>query len=404
MSAWRLALVLPVACFAQATVAAQGVQMTFEDALARARAQAPSVLIARARIEEARGRLAGARVRYRDNPTIDGSTGPRFLGDRTVTDFDLGVSQVIETGGQRAARIAGADAGIRRETATAADITRLALRDVAIAWLRTLYAQERVALLARAEAIAADVATVATRRYTAGDIAILDVNVALARARAARMSADALRSTSAGQLQRLLGLPAGALPTARGTLRRTPGEDLSALVAAIDNRPDIQALRADIADAEADVRLGRAAGRPEVGIGARLKREEGHSAMIGELTVALPVFSRGQELLATGAARASRMRMEVDATRAAAVAEVEQLYAAYGITQGAVVALEQDALPGLDENDALAQRSFDVGQISLSELLVIRRELFETRLEHLDRLLEAAEAAIAVDAIAGALR
>src|SRR5262245_54737593 len=212
-------------CLIAATVGAEpvSVTLTLEDALARARAQAPSILVARARIEEARGRLVGARVRHRDNPTLNGAVGPRTTEAGTLTDFDLGVGQVFETGGQRDARIAGAEAAIRRETAIADDAGRLVRRDVAIAWLRTLYAQERLALLTRTESVAADVVTVADRRFSAGDIAVLDLNVsksALARARAARLAADADRLAAAGDLQRLLGLPNTDVPMAAGALRR----------------------------------------------------------------------------------------------------------------------------------------------------------------------------------------
>ena len=64
---------------------------------------------------------------------------------------------MFEAGGQRAARIAGAEAGIARETAAADEAKRQALRAVAFAHIRTLYAQERIELLRGAETIAADV-------------------------------------------------------------------------------------------------------------------------------------------------------------------------------------------------------------------------------------------------------
>jgi cobalt-zinc-cadmium efflux system outer membrane protein len=407
MTLLRCAAVSALVCLCPAVGAAQSVTLTFDDALARAREQAPSVLIARARIEEARGRLTGARVRFRDNPTIDASAGPRSTDVGTLTDVDIGISQVFETGGQRAARIAGAEAAVSREDAATAEVTRLALRDVAIAFLRLLHAQERVALLQGAEGVAVDVVSVANRRYAAGDIALLDVNVArtaLARARAARLTADATRIESAGLLQRLLNLQRGTLPTVRGALRVERRVELPALVAAVENRPDLRALRADIADAEADARLGRAMTRPDIGVGARYKHEEGHRAVLGEVTLTLPVFARGQELQATGGARASRLRLERDAVRTAAISEVESAYAAYATRQAAVAAFEHEALSGLDESERLAQRSFDVGQVSLPELLLIRRELVETRLEYLDRLLDASEAAVTQETIAGVLR
>lgn len=394
-------------CVLQSNAVAQSISLTLDDALVRAREQAPAVLIARARIGEARGRLAGARVRFRENPTIDAGTGPRVTEAGTLTDLDVGFAQVFETGGQRAARIAGAEAAIARETAAADEARRLALRAVGLAYLRTLYAQERIALLRGSETIAAEVLTVADRRNAAGDIAVLDVNIAkiaLARARAARLAAEGERTLFAGELQRLLGMPSGSDVVAAGSLRRQRRSDLATLLAAVANRPDLRAMDADIRDAEADVRLGRAATRPDIGLGARMKREEGHKAVLGELTVTLPFFNQGQELRATGTARASRVRLELETTRASIESEVRSLYAAFAARDAALAAFEQDAMPGMDENDALARRSFEVGQISLPELLLVRRELVETRLEYLNRLLEVAEAAIEQDATAGVLQ
>jgi outer membrane protein, heavy metal efflux system len=394
-------------CLLQSTAGAQSVSLSFEQALARAREQAPAALIARARIEEARGRLAGASVRFHENPTIGVASGPRATEAGALTDLDIGFVQSFETGGQRAARIAGAEAGLARETAVAADARRGALRGVALAYLRLRYVQERIELLTAAEGVAAEVVGVASRRYQAGDVAVLDVNiakVARARARAARLVADSERIAVAGEVQRLLGLPPGTSVIASGPLRLERRPDLSTLLAAVPTRPDLRAIEADIRDAEADVRLGRAVMRPDVGVGARVKREEGHKAVLGELTITLPVFSHGQELRATGAARASRLRLELDASRAAIESEIRSLYLAYAAREAALAAFEQEAMPGADENDALARRSFEVGQISLAELLLIRREIVDTRLDYLSRLLDVAESVVEQDAVAGVLQ
>ena len=394
-------------CLLQSNAVAQSVSLSLEEALARAREQAPAVLVARARIEEARGRLSGAQVRFRDNPVVDVGMGPRRMDVGTLTDLDIGFTQLFESGGQRAARIAGAEAGIAREAASADEARRVALRAVALAHLRTLYAQERIELLRGSETIAADVLAVAERRNAAGDIAILDVNIAkiaLARSRAARLAAEGERTMFVGDLQRLLALPASATVVATGSLRQQRKADLEHLLAAVATRPDLRAMEADIRDAEADVRLGQAATHPDMGLGARFKQEEGHQAFIGQLSFTLPVSNQGQELRATGTARASRMRLELETTRASIESEVRSLYAAFVARDAAVAAFEQDVMPGLDENDALARRSFEVGQLSLPDLLLVRRELVDARLEYLSRLLEVAEAAIEQDAAAGVLR
>jgi cobalt-zinc-cadmium efflux system outer membrane protein len=191
---------------------------------------------------------------------------------------------------------------------------------------------------------------------------------------------------------------------AAGSLRLQRRPDLATLLAAVANRSDLRALEADIRDAEADVRLGRAATRPDVGMGARVKREEGHRVLLGELVVTLPVSSQGQELRATGAARASRLRLERETSRAAMESEIRSLYAAYTARAGALETFEQEAMRGVDDNEALVRRSFEVGQISLAELLLIRREIVDMRLDYLSRLLELAEGVIEQDAAAGVLQ
>ena len=58
----------------------------------------------------------------------------------------------------------------------------------------------------------------------------------------------------------------------------------------------------------------------------------------------------------------------------------------------------------IDDSDALATRSFDVGQIGLPDVLLIRRELLDTRFQYLSSLFEAAQARVELDAAAGVLR
>src|SRR5258707_2555307 len=113
-----------VSCFPLSRgLGAQEVTLTLEQALDRAKQQAPVILSAKGRIEEARGRLAGALVRFRDNPLVEFDAGPRFTPAGRIADAELGFSQNFELGGRRHARIAAAESGIARETATSEDVT-----------------------------------------------------------------------------------------------------------------------------------------------------------------------------------------------------------------------------------------------------------------------------------------
>lgn len=384
----------------------QPLHLTWSEALTRGREQSPAVVVAKARIEESRGRLVGARVRFRDNPQLSFSAGPRNGPGDVSTDLEIGFSQTFETGGQRKARIDGAEAAIAADTATAEDVQRQALEAVARAYLAHERGQERRALLAESQTTAEEIWRIAERRYAAGDIAAIDVNLArvtASRARAATIAADADLASSSGVLARLLNLPAATSIEVEHALETDRVGDLAGLLAAIKTRPDFVALTSALAEADAELRLGKAAQRPDLGFDVRAKKEGDDRIFLGGLTVTLPWSDRGQGLVATGSARATRLRLELENTRQAARAEVTALHAEYERRQAAAAAFA-DALPAVTDNQQLLQRSFEEGELSLRDLIVVRREVIDTRLEYLDRLFEAAETAVERDATAGVLR
>jgi cobalt-zinc-cadmium efflux system outer membrane protein len=421
MSVSRMAGLVP-ACLLIATGAsvAQSTSLTFEQVAARVRDQAPRVLAARARIDEARGRLAGARPWLPENPVIEAAAGPRRLPGDRVTDVDLSVSQGFEPGGRRAARLASAEAGVAREAATADGVLLEAMGEAAGTFFRAVHAREQVAMLTNAARLADEVVRVARRRYDAGDLAILDVNVATAdaaRAHSRVRAAQASLIAALGELHVLLGLEpgfesgskSGAGATGRtsldvrGDLRRVSTWSAADLLARVATRPDVRALDAEVAEANANVRLGRSLTLPDFGATVRYARDSGDRVVMGGLTVTLPLFSRGQELQGTSTARAGRARLERDAAIRAVEAQIRTAADVYQERRAAADLIEREALPGLEENDALARRSFEVGQISLPDLLVLQREILSTRLEHLDDLLDATIAGVRMELLAGVM-
>jgi cobalt-zinc-cadmium efflux system outer membrane protein len=392
-------------CLDAAVATAQGTTMTLTDVLARAREQAPQIVGARLALEEARGRLAGAAVRQQANPQIDAAVGPRDANDARFTDFELGVGQSFEPGARREARIDGANAAIAQGSATIDEVTRTVLRQAASAYYRAVYANDRIRLLNAAFELASGVYSSADRRFRAGDIAVLDVNLArasLARVRAERQGTEASKALAVGELRQLLRLDGDV--EVDGSLSRPGVRDLNVALQTAGQRPEIRVLEAGAQEAEAEMRLGQSFSKPDYGVGVRYSREEGDQIVLGGMTLTLPVFSKGQEQRAVGAARAVRLRSELDAAKMRIMAEVRTSFEAYTQRLAAVGVLEAEAIPGLDENERLTTRSFDAGQIGLPDLLLIRREILETRIQYLDALLEAVLAQTDLDATAGILR
>ncbi len=379
--------------------------LTLEQVLQIVRDRAPAVAVARARVAEAEARLAGARVRLQDNPVIVAGAGPR-AGASTDVDIDLGIEQQFDLRGSRAARIAAAQAAVERERGIADVVIRASLRDAAIAFVNVLQREREIAILEGAQAVTRDVLRAAERRYEVGDIAVLDVNVARAadaRATSELRSATAARISAAGELAALIGISPAGLVTA-GDLGMPALPAIDQVRAALLARPELRALDAERREAEADLRLGEAQRRVRLGAAARYEREEGDQIFLGGLTVTLPAFSTGQELRLAATARARRVDLERAAVRQGAEVRAEAAAAALQQEIAAVQVLEQQALPQLEENESLARRSYETGQISLADWLVLRRELLDTRREYLEKLRNAAVARIELDAIAGLLR
>jgi cobalt-zinc-cadmium efflux system outer membrane protein len=384
---------------------AQSRSLTLADVLAQARMRAPQIASARLALEETRGRLLGASLRFQANPEIKVGLGNRQATDRRFTDFDLGLGQSFEPGSRRSARIAVANAAIVQSSADIDEITRVVLRSAAAAYYRAVHADERIRVLNATQELAIRVHSVADRRFRAGDIAVLDVNIArasLARVRAEGEGAEAVKTLALGELKQLLRLDGDI--AVEGDLARTPDADLDTVLQAALQRPELRTLEAGVQEAEADMRLGGTYAKPDYGFGVRYAREEGDRIVLGGLTVTLPLFSKGQELRAVGAARAARLRAELDASRARVQLEVRSAFEAYSRRLAAVRVLETEVIPGLADNEALTTRSFEVGQLGLPELLLIRREILDIRSQYLDALLEAALARIDLDASAAILR
>lgn len=396
------ASIAAVAC-AVSTSAAQTRELTFEQALALARDRAPTVVAARAAIEEARGRAVGAAVLLRDNPVLDGAAGARFKsqGDESL-EARIGLTQVVEVGGQRSARMGAAAAGLAHSAARSDDALRHALRDVAIAFYRALHAAQSLRLTRDADAVAANTLHVAERRFAAGDIARLDVGLAQA-AKSRSLSnvhdAQALHEEALGLLRTLLGLRADESIAVRGPLG-LPAAEREPVV----DRPDLRALEANLQEAEAEGRLGTAMRWPDLGIGAEYERDDNDDLALGRLSLTLPMFDNGQGLRAEALARQTRLRGELEAARRIVLAEVATALQVYRSYAAAAEELARHAVPQQDDNEKLAQRAYESGQLGLVDLLAVRREVLGTRQDALDRAYASAVASVDVMFAAGTLR
>ena len=406
LRAVSVALVATVVPFLHApAAAAESCDLTLDRVLALAHERAPAIVAARSRVDEARARLDGASLLLRENPELEGDAGPRLSSQGDSTDVRARLSQALELGGARGARIAGASAGVAQAAADADDALLRVRQAAAAAFLRTRAAVEQLALAESTADMASELLQAAERRHRAGDVPELDVDLAHAarsRARADVAAARATRRASAGRLAQLLAL-GDAEPSPCGPLAAHAKLDLDELLRHAPERADLRALAASVDEAEADGRLAAARAWPAVRVGTEYKREQGDDVYLGGLSISVPLFERGQSARAEAEARARRLRAEHEASVQAASSEVRTAWDVYRERRGAVAELARE-LPTLDDSDRLARRSYEAGELSLADMLQLQRETLEIRRAGVEHALDAALAAVELQAAAGVLR
>lgn len=380
------------------------VEITYERALSLARKQAPALVAARARAREAGSEVDAASV-WRFNPQITGSAGPRFRSGDTAVDWSLGAQQWLEIGGQRGSRVDAARAGAVAGEARREDVQRLLLREVSLAFVSALYWQRRVALAEEDLRIAEAIEHVTTRRHEVGDVGGLEKSVsalALVRARSDEDRARAKVIHAKGRLKALIGINATTDLEPRGDLRELGIPQASSKD--VSDRPDLRALRADIRQAEAEAELGRANRVPNIALGAVYSREESADIFRGTLTIALPVFDHGQGITTVAEARRDRVNTELDAAKSTAAIEAITLDATVRLLSAAARRFEEGGLATLERAEHLATASYEAGAIPLGELLALRRELIQAKLDYAELLLGAAISRTELAASTGAFR
>lgn len=379
--------------------AQQPTALTFEDALERARQSSPAVIAARMRIEEARGRVIGASLTFPTNPTVEVEVGRRG-GAASTTDYGVQVAQDFDLPTRRRARIDAARAVVTQEEQRAREVERAVLREVAITFLRAVEARERAEAAGSGKGLADEALRIASRRYEAGDVAQLDVNLArtaVARAEAEARSAAATFGGHVTQLRVLLGISEPV--TIAGSLRDALSS--SDLIPPAADRPDVRVLDAEIVEAEALQRLARTLRWPDFGLRGSYSHEEGDRVVLGGVGLSLPVFHRGQEATAVANAQLARLRTQREALTRTIDAEVRGAAALYDALRAAASDYERTVLPLVEENERLALESYEVGQIGLGDLLLVRREALEARRAFIDQLIETRLAEVELRARSG---
>ncbi|AJR25300.1 transporter [Sphingobium sp. 22B] len=384
---------------ALSAAAAHAEPLSFEDALARAQGQAPSI---RARLLEAEARRSAATAAGQlpdpklgvglDNFPVSGPPAGTFAGD-SMTMGRVGISQDVPNLAKRHARTGRAEADVAAAQASNLSEARRVRVATALAWISLAYAERR---LAAVDGVKADLQPMvgATRSGVAsGTVRLaqaLDIQQALA-------ALEDKRSEVAADLGR-----------ARATLTRWTGDssvelagdipqftvDPAALRAAIDRHPDLAVSITRTRQAEADITVARAEKRPDWGFDvAYQRRADRYGDMVSAgVSVSLPLFARKRQdpMIAASVATAGAAMAEQEDMRRSLTADLESGLADHVMHHEQWMRARDTLLPLAQRKTDLETASYGAGRAGLVDVIQSRSMLADTKLQTLDREAEVA--------------
>jgi cobalt-zinc-cadmium efflux system outer membrane protein len=375
---------------------AQAREIGIEDALQAAASGNPELAASGREIGIAQGLREQAGLLR--NPTLSWEQEGTESRNRTTT---LGISQPLELGGKRGARIELAERG-QDIAALSLQARRNQLRGEVIAvFFSALRAQERERLAQQSVELAQRGVTAAEGRVRAGKAAPLEANRAQVQLAEVRLEQDRARRERADANQALAALMGLALPDFTSvyndsnrplTALPTPDE----LLRRLGDSAEMRLAQTRIDQGEAAVRLAKTQRIPDldVSLGSQEAIEEGNRdriAVIG-FSLPLPLFDRNQGNILAESRRADQARDLRNATELRLRQETQQALQQWSTAQGEVNAFRQTILPSAQTAVESATRGFERGKFGFLEVLDAQRTLITARDQYLRALAQVSDA------------
>lgn len=386
-----------------ATASAQAGQgLSLPEALSAAFANNPELAAAGREIGIAEGERRQAGLIPNPELSWEVEDTRRDTSTTTVT-----LSQALELGGKRGARIAVASSG---QTIAQLDLQRQrnGLRaDVVQAFHTALRAQTAVELAQQSQALTARGLKVVQGRVTAGQSSPVEATraeVQLAQAHADVRRAETQRTVAFQALARLTGSPLAAFREVQAAdLSPGAAPSAEALLAQLEQTAEWRLAAAQIERGDASLGSEKAQRIPDltVSLGSQYSREDRERVNVVGLSMPLPLFDRNQGNVLAAARRADQARDLRNAVELRLRSETRSAVSQWRTALQDVEDYDRTILPSAQQAVDTATRGFEMGKFAFLDVLDAQRTLIEARALYLEALAQATDARAQVERIYG---
>ena len=374
--------------------------LTVPELIAVARRDNQDLQAARYAIDIARARLLQAGLR--SNPRLDLSAQSDFLFNHEGEyASSVGISQEFPIAGRLSRQKDVARVDIALAEAEVANEERRLAGEVAAKAYRLVVSAQQVAALEALIAADENLAKTTRARFRAAEVSEMDVNTVQLDIQRLVLERTAIQSEQQSltiALNALLGRQAiSPLTVVAPTAPMGQLPELAQLQRdALRNRPDYAAALLAIDRAAAEKALAQSMRWQDWTIGLELAQDkqvitgvpsQGVDRAIGiSLSIPLPLFNKGQGLIAEADANRDQANARVQALRSNVSAEIAGAHAEASRLQAALALLKRDLLPIGERNVRLARQGYSMGLIPVFEIMQAQRQLAEANRAYLSTL------------------
>ena len=385
-------------------------ELALRQALALALARNPALAAFSWDVRIGEARILQAGLRPNPNVLLDvqdfgGSGNYQGLSGSETT---LTLSQLIELGGKRTARLREARlsrelAGWDYETARLDVFTQTVQ-----AFVEVLSLQQRLALTEETVRLAEEVVAAVKKRVEAARTFAVEgtkAEVALASAQIERDQTQRALNAARQRLSANWGNTQPRFERVAGNLESiasVPPADQ--LIQRVQQNPELARWATEISQREATLKREKSKAIPDITLGAgyRRKEESGDNVAVLAVSIPLPLFNRNQGNIKEAEYRLARVQEEQRAAELRVKTALGQTWQRLAAAHAELTALKEKVLPGAQTAFETVSRYYGEGRLSYLEVLDAQRTFFTARAQYLRALSDYHQAEQASERLIGA--
>ncbi len=351
--------------------------------------------------------IAGLKTQaaVRPNPSLFTSVQDTRSANRQTT---LQLSQEIELGNKRGARIEAADAFYSKATAELENQQAKIHANVIAAFYEVLAAQERSSLAKSSLEIASLALDAAAKRVKAGKSAPVEETksrIAKTSAKIELRQASSQLNSSRSRLSALWGNASPSFESADGDIAIIPiTGDLNTLSTMLVNAPAVKVAGIEVQAREMMTKVERTKATPNITLSAGFinNQELGgiNQALIG-FSVPIPIFDRNQGSLQEAVSRKYKAEDALVALKNQLSSHLTNQYERLNAAREASTSLKSEILPSAQSAFDAASKGYSAGKFNFLDVLDAQRTLFQAKTQYVQALLEAHLAIAEIERILG---